>query len=139
VASADRPGPIVHPDNAEFWNHLREHELRLQCCAECGFVRYPVSPVCPECLSEEHSWERMSGRGRLASCVTVWRATGHRWWTSRTPFAVALVHLEEGPRLKGAIDVEAARDLAPGDRVRVAFEDIEDTALLRFEPEPPER
>lgn len=129
-----RPGPVIHPDNEEFWRSLGEHSMRLQRCSECGVVRYPVSPVCPECLAEAHTWDRMSGRGRLVASVTVARATGDRWWAERTPFAVAVVELEEGPRLKGLIDVRTAEALRPGAAVRAEFEDIAGTALLRFEP-----
>ncbi len=129
-----RPAPVIHPDNEEFWRSLREHSLRLQRCSECGFLRYPVSPVCPECLSEEHTWDRMSGCGRLVAAVTVHRATGDRWWADRTPFSVAVVQLEEGPRLKGFIGVEAAEALRPGAAICAQFEDIDRTALLRFEP-----
>ena len=132
----ERPLPVVHPDNAPFWEHLKKHRLHLQRCGECGMLRYPVSPVCPDCLSEEHSWEAMSGRGRLVTAVVVQRATGGQWWSSRTPFAVALVQLDEGPRLKGGMDPGVAARLKPGDAVRVGFEDVDDgIALLRFEPD----
>lgn len=129
-----QPLPVVHPDNQEFWDALAHHELRLQRCGACGELRYPVSPVCPGCLSEEHIWERMSGRGWLVTTVTVHRATGDSWWAGRTPFAVALVQLEEGPRLKGGMTAEAAERVAPGDPVAVAFDDFEGATLLRFEP-----
>ncbi|HUY24734.1 MAG TPA: OB-fold domain-containing protein [Candidatus Nitrosotalea sp.] len=126
-----RPLPVIHPDNQEFWDSLRRHELSLQRCRECSEVRFPVSPVCPRCLSEEFSWEVMSGRGQLVVAVTVHRATGNPWWSERVPFSVALVRLAEGPRIKGGIDNSLA-SLPPGTPLRVAFDDQEEVTLLHF-------
>ena len=43
--------PIIHPENAPYWESLKKHELRLQRCTECATLRYPVSPVCYQCMS----------------------------------------------------------------------------------------
>lgn len=132
MSTTGRPLPVIHPDNLEFWDFLARHELRLQQCGECGFLRYPVSPVCPSCLSDAAEWVALSGRGTLVAAVQVNRATGEGWWTSATPYSVALVRLEEGPRLKGFIANEAAASLEPGSPMLATFEDVEGATLLRF-------
>lgn len=130
--STGRPLPVIHPDNQQFWDWLRQHQLRLQRCGECGKLRYPVSPVCPDCLSERFQWEPMSGRALLVTAVTVHRATGNPWWANATPFSVVLVRLEEGPRLKGSIANDVAAKLRPGADLVAEFEDVEGATLLRF-------
>ena len=130
--SPTQPLPLIHPDNQEFWESLSRHELRLQRCLGCSFLRYPVSPVCPQCLGDQAQWEAMSGRARLVSAVTVHRATGNPWWETRTPFSVALVRLDEGPRLKGWVANDLVGRLSPGSPLVAAFEDCEGVTLLGF-------
>lgn len=136
MTTSGRPLPVIHPDNQAFWDALARHELRLQRCTACGRVRYPVSPVCPGCLSDQAEWTAVSGRGKLVVAVRVDRATGEPWWAGRTPYSVALVRLEEGLRLKGGMRNDVAEALRPGDDVVVAFEDVEGATLLRFDPAP---
>lgn len=129
---APTPAPVVHPDNAGFWSALSAHQLRLQRCTACTTLRYPVSPICPVCLREDHAWEQMSGRARLIAGITISRATGDPLWAPRTPYSVALVQLEEGPRLKGWIDGQMLAQLRPGDQVEVGFDDRAGFTLIRF-------
>ena len=128
---SDRPLPLVHPDNQQFWDSLRAHRLSLQRCSDCSYLRYPVSPICPRCLSEACSWEVMSGDCELVVAVTVHRATGDPWWQQRVPFSVALVRLAEGPRIKGWID-ERLASFPPGTPLAVRYQEEAGMTFLRF-------
>ena len=69
---SDSPSrPLPHPDrdSAPFWQALREGELRLQRCANCGALRFPPRAVCNRCASFETEWVPLSGRGTVASWV----------------------------------------------------------------------
>src|SRR5579885_1054222 len=103
MAEAVRPRPVVHPENEAFWNSLKEREMRLQVCGECGTPRFPVAPVCFKCFSDAFDWRAMSGRGRVVSLVTIHRATGNAFWGSRVPFSVGIVRLDEGPQMTVAL------------------------------------
>jgi len=92
---------------------------------------------CPKCGSRDMHWARLSGRG------TVWsHCTFHRKYfpefEADLPYNVALVELEEGPRLiTNLIDVDR-RDIRIGMPVDVVFEDVTpDIALIKFRPLPP--
>src|SRR5581483_7140224 len=82
--------------NGPFWDAARAGELRLQRCAGCDALRYPVSDICPNCLSLDHRWERVSGDGEVTS-FGVFRHQYRPEWP--VPYTVALIRLAEGPTL----------------------------------------
>lgn len=95
----ERPLPTPTPETEHFWAGARAGELRLQRCDECDHVYFPPRPFCPACASRAVSVFAASGRGRLESYVISHRP--HR--TFEPPYAIALVALEEGPRLMSNI------------------------------------
>jgi uncharacterized OB-fold protein len=97
--AGDRPLPQPTPETAHFWEGTRAGELRLQRCDDCDHVYFPPRPFCPACASRSVSVFAASGRGRLDSYVISHRP--HR--AMEAPYAIALVALEEGPRLMSNI------------------------------------
>ncbi len=91
--------PEPTPETEHFWEGTRELELRLQRCDKCDHVYFPPRPFCPKCSSREVSVFRASGRGTLASYVINERAHP----AIEGPYAIALVELEEGPRMMSNI------------------------------------
>ncbi len=130
-----KPLPVIHPDNEPYWTALKNHELRLQRCTDCGTLRYPVSPVCHNCLSEAADWEQLSGKGTLRSWIVVEAATGNPAWSEDVPYVVALVDLDEGPRLTTNI-VEIDPDaLEYGQPLEIVFDDVTaEVTLAKFRP-----
>ena len=97
--AGDRPLPEPTPETAHFWEGTRAGELRLQRCDDCDHVYFPPRPFCPACASRSVSVFAASGRGRLGSYVISHRP--HK--AMEAPYAIALVALEEGPRLMSNI------------------------------------
>jgi uncharacterized protein len=95
----DRPLPTPTPETEHFWEGARAGELRLQRCDDCAHVYFPPRPFCPACASRSVSVFAASGRGRLESYVISHRP--HR--ALEAPYAIALVALEEGPRMMSNI------------------------------------
>lgn len=121
--------PVANLDTQPFWDGCLRGELLLQRCAACQTYRHPPSPVCSHCLSDAHEWVPSSGRGTVYSFVVV-RETRARGWDEMVPYVVAVVALEEGPRmLTNLIDVapEAVTMEMP---VEVAFEELDGTTKL---------
>lgn len=94
-----RPIPVPTPETQHFWDGTREGELRLQRCDDCAHVYFPPRPFCPACSSRSVSVFAASGRGQLASYVINERP--HKAFDG--PYAIALVDLEEGPRMMSNI------------------------------------
>jgi uncharacterized OB-fold protein len=61
--------PEITALNKPFWDGCNTGELRLQQCSNCDKYRYPESPLCPSCLSEDYIWTPASGRGQRLSVV----------------------------------------------------------------------
>jgi hypothetical protein len=99
MSRATRPVPQATPETQHFWDGTRAGELRLQRCDECRHVYFPPRPFCPRCSARKVSIFRASGRGRLFSYIINQRP--HPAWDG--PYAIALVELEEGPRLMSNI------------------------------------
>ncbi len=87
--------PRPTPETAHFWDGTRSGELRLQKCDTCGVVYFPPRPFCPACSDRNVSVIAASGKATLYSYVISHiPAPG-----LEPPFSVAVVTLDEGPRL----------------------------------------
>lgn len=134
MSAAERPLPEPSEVTRPFWEGLRRRELRLQRCEECGrYVFYPRS-ACPHCMSERLEWTAVSGRGRVYTYTVVRRAMIPAF-QEEVPYVLAIVELEEGPRVPTNVvgcEVEAVRvDMA----VKAYYDDVtEEVTLLKFEP-----
>lgn len=92
---SERPLPAITPETRHFWEGTRAGELRLQKCNACSQVYFPPRPFCPRCASTDIAVVRASGRGNLHSYVIHHRATPG----FAPPYSIAVVELEEGPRM----------------------------------------
>lgn len=62
------PVPIAEDSTSEqFWRALKDGVLTAQRCVKCRTFRMPPSPYCPQCLSNQCEWPRLSGAGVLYS------------------------------------------------------------------------
>jgi uncharacterized protein len=71
-------------------------ELRLQRCRVCEQSYFPPRPFCPRCVSREVEIFNASGRATLYSYVINHRP---RPDMGTEPHSIAVVTLEEGPRM----------------------------------------
>lgn len=118
-----KPLPTLTADNRPFWESCREGRLCLQRCGGCGHVRYPISPFCPRCLSGEFEWSAVSGRGTVFSYI-VFHQAYHPAFKDDLPYNVALVQLDEGPRMYSNIVGTPNNEVRIGDPVEVVFDPV---------------
>lgn len=87
--------PRPTPETEHFWAGTKAGELRLQRCQACAHVYFPPRPFCPACACRDVSVFAASGNATLHSYVINQRpAPGFE-----APYAIAVVELEEGPRM----------------------------------------
>jgi hypothetical protein len=91
-----RPAPIVTEDNAGFWDAADEGRLVAQRCADCGRLRHPPRPMCPECNSLEVEATTLSGRGVVYSYAVLHHPQNPAF---EYPVLAALLDLDEGVRV----------------------------------------
>ena len=95
MSDAKRPRPQPTPETQHFWDGTRAGEIRLQRCDACAHTYFPPRPFCPACGGRKVSVFKASGRAWLYSYVI-----HHRPVPGFTPpYAIAVVQLEEGPRM----------------------------------------
>ena len=132
TAKRPRPLPQPTPETQHFWDGTKEGELRLQRCRDCGHVYFPPRPLCPACSSRDVEAFAASGRGSLLSYVINQRQ--HPSFDS--PYAIALVQLEEGPTMmSNIVDCEQTPEALVLDMpLTVTFEYHGDIAIPLFRP-----
>jgi len=126
------PAPQVNELTAPYWKALEEGRLSFQRCAACAHAWLPARSECPRCLAREPRWETASGRARLVSWV-VYHHAYHDYYATRLPYNVAVVELDEGPRLVSNI-VDARSDLRIDMPLDIVIQREAGTALARFRP-----
>lgn len=125
--------PLPDQDTEEFWKAAAEHRLIARRDAAGGVYHYPRHRV-PGTLEPSPGWDELTGRGTVYSFTVVHQAAS-RAFRDRVPYVVALVDLDEGPRLMTNL-VADPDDVRIGQRVRLAWRSEDDVSLPVFEPEP---
>ena len=129
-----KPLPRIDEESRGWWEALARHELYVQECRACGARRLPPRAVCPVCLSSDVAWVRASGRGTVYT-FSVTRQNQMPGFREALPYVLAIVQLEEGPRLMTNVvgcDPEAVRI---GMDVVVSFDDVTpEVTLPTFTP-----
>ena len=129
-----KPLPIIDDDNRSYWEYCKNHELRMQKCRDCGYIRFPSSILCPRCHSMDADWIKLSGRGKIYSFV-IYRAPYHPSYTDDIPYTVAIIQLDEGPRMESNIIDCKVEDIRIDMPVEVYFDDVTDeVSLPKFRP-----
>ena len=127
--------PDPTPETRHFWEGCKAGELRLQRCKDCdGGSYFPPRPFCPRCGSRKVEVFKASGKGVLWSYVINHRP---RPDMGDQPYAIAVVQLEEGPRMMtNIVGCPQTPEALPLDMpVKVKFEkQNDDISLPFFEP-----
>ena len=125
------PLPVKQPESDFYWEKAQAHELWLRRCNACERAYFYPRDFCPNCGSRNVSWVQASGRGTLHTFAIVHRAPVPAF-RDHVPFVVAMVDLEEGPRIPtNLVDVEPDPEhIHVGMAVEVAFADVTDEITL---------
>ena len=133
---SDRPpikAPQIDASTQEFWDAARRGVLRIKHCNACGANHYYPRPFCPKCWSTDVNWFDAAGTGTLYTYSVV-HSNDLPAFRDRVPYVVAIVDLDEGPRMETNIVDCPLDELRVGMRVTVAFEDEGEIVLPRFRP-----
>jgi len=124
AAAFERPVPALENASREYWEAAGRGELFIQWCAACGHRQLYPRAVCGECGATPE-WERSSGRGTVYT-YTVIRQNHSAPFADAVPYVVAMIELDEGPRLLSNVTDVDPEDVTIGMPVRVWFADAGD-------------
>ena len=131
---ARKPVPKPAPESVPYWDAAKRHQLELPKCNACGKFWFPPSQSCPHCLAGDFAFRPVSGRGKVYSFVTFHRVY-HPAFAGEVPYVVAIVELEEGPRLLSNIVGVKPEAVACEMPVKVVFDDVAaDLSVPKFTP-----
>ena len=134
MADYNKPLPIPSPESRPYWDGLRERKLLMPHCDACGSFWFPPSLLCTHCNSSKWTWVAVSGRGRIFSYV-VYHRVYHPGFANEVPYTVAVIELDEGPRMISNVIGIAPEKIACDMRVEVAYQPITETITLpKFKP-----
>ena len=126
---APLPQPVSNADSQAYWAAARERRLLIRRCKSCGALHFMPRYLCPECWSDELEWIDAQGGGTVHSFTIIRRASSAAF-APRVPYVVALIELDEGPRMMSNVLGSDALSVAIGDRVALTFEYRGNGALL---------
>lgn len=131
--------PTVIDETRGFWEGTLAEELRVQVCGACGNRQFPGSACCTACLSQDLSWQAVSGRGEVFA-FTIVRHAFHPTFADQIPYALVDVRLDEGPVVTSVLTDVDVSAVAIGMPVRVLFDEQTEDAfhvplrLPKFKP-----
>ncbi|MCY4130253.1 MAG: Zn-ribbon domain-containing OB-fold protein [Gammaproteobacteria bacterium] len=127
-----KPYPAPTQETEPFWQGLRNEQVLLQRCDDCGkWIFYPRSN-CPSCLSTKLTWHQVSGEGTLYTFTVTRQATAPHF-VDEVPQLIAMIDLNEGVRLTSTLVARESDDLKVGAKVVPVFDHVNDeVTLLRY-------
>ncbi len=130
------PVPSEEAVSAPFWDATRTRRLVFQRCDDCAAPVWYPRAVCPTCLSGNLTWTESTGRGIVYSVSVHYRAPAPELADS-VPYAVALVDLDDGPRMLTNVVDCSPEAVRIGDPVLATWRALPDGRhLLQFAPDP---
>ena len=118
------PGP-----DAIYREFLDKQAFRIQRCTDCGEDVFYPRALCPGCGSPRLDWVAGSGRATVYSTSVVRQRP-----EDGLDYNIAIVELEEGPRLMSRVEGIAAQDVRIGMSVRAKVGAIDGEPVVLFEP-----
>lgn len=130
---SEKPTPEPTEEVVPVLEAAAEGKLLIQRCSACGEHQFYPRVLCTHCGAGTPEWVEASGRGRVHTFSVVHR-NGMPGWRDEVPYVVAVIELEEGPRIMTNVV-----DCDPGDvsvemPVEVTFVEQGEQTLPKFRP-----
>lgn len=119
-----------------FWAAAREHRLVVPRCVNCNTYRFPPSPFCYVCRTQDIEWVEQTGHGTLYSFTIAWHPILPDVSDS-VPYVPAVVELPNtgGVRIIGNLFDVTPSQVVIGMKVELVWRDIDDMVTVpTFKP-----
>lgn len=124
--------PLPQPDgvSARYWEAAAEGKLLIQRCPHCGEHQFYPRALCTTCGGDPE-WVEAAGRGTVHT-FTVVRQMGMRPFRDELPYVVAMIELDEGPRIMGNVTDCDPESVEIGTPVEVHFVRVDETTGIPY-------
>lgn len=128
-----KPLPAADNVSAPYWKGGSEGRLLVQECPACGHRQWYPRAVCTACGADPE-WLECSGTG-VVHTFTVVRQYGMKPFRDELPYVIAMIDLDEGPRMMGGVTDCDPDSVRIGMPVEVHFvEAAEDIGIPYWRP-----
>jgi uncharacterized protein len=121
--------PRLTDDNRPYWEAAGRGRFKVPHCRACGRKYFPISPRCPDCLSDDIDFESVEPKASIASWVR-YRKMYYPWTAEAMPYLVALLDVVPGVRLPMLMRPQPRRDPRIGEQVDITFMRLNETITL---------
>jgi uncharacterized OB-fold protein len=109
------------PETSAYWEAVRRGVLLIKQCPRCARHLHPRRLFCPDCRTNGLAWVQATGRGRVYTFSTIYRAPSPEF---EIPYTNGLIQLDVGVLLFGRLLCEDPDDIKIGDPVEVDFQPV---------------
>ena len=129
--STEKPLPVIDHDSAPYWQAAHEGRLDIPLCGDCGKHHFYPRAICPHCHSDNLKFDTVSGRGEVHTFTIARRPAGPAF-ADDVPYVVALIELEEGPRMMSRVQTDDPESVRIGAKVEVTFVKASDEVTFPY-------
>lgn len=116
---------------ARFWREIpQRYNFMGNQCGSCDRVFFPPRESCPHCRRKSIGVMKdvkLSGKGEVVTYTII--HVGSEDFEDQTPYPIAIIKLEEGPRITGQIVDTPVEDVKIGLKVEGTFRKIQQDGL----------
>ena len=116
--------PEIAPEARAWWEATRSGVLLIQFCVSCGHHQHYPRALCLECGSTDLDWVEASGLGTVYSFTVSHQSPDPE--SLEPPYVVAIIQLDEGPRLLSHVTARPPSEISCDQQVRLAWRALGD-------------
>jgi hypothetical protein len=115
-----------------YWREIpQRYNLVGNQCRSCKRIFFPPKEACPECRRKsigKMNDLKLSGNGKVITYTIIHVAPEN--FENQTPYPIAVIELEEGPRITGQIVDCDIKDIKIGMKVQTTFRKIQEDGKI---------
>ena len=108
---------------ARFWREIpTRYNFIGTKCNKCENLMFPPREICPKCLHHDLSTHQFIGKGEIVTHTTI--HVGQEGYEKQTPYVIAIIELDQGPRITAQIVDCDPKEVEIGKKVESVFRKI---------------
>jgi uncharacterized OB-fold protein len=129
----DESIPSTAADHEQrYWRRVADGDVCVARCRDCGEASHPPRRYCPNCYSDDWTFESIEGTGTVYGYTQIHRPAERS--EADAPVLSVIVTLDEGPRIMGRMPTDPAA-IEVGSRIRLDPTTLSaDDVRLTFRP-----
>ena len=110
---------------ARAWREYpQRYRYEAAVCKKCSKWHFPPRLICDECKGEEFETKAMQRTGKILTYTTI--RVPPAPFSDQAPYSVAVVEMDDGPRLTAMVTDHRDSELKIGQKIRLEFRRIYD-------------